>query len=99
METDFNLEHLAARILREGCVLPDLYIACGYNDTLVPENRTFSRHLESIGFPHVYEEGPGTHEWLFWNPYIKRGLRHALQEEPAVLPNVFRIEKDQQGKE
>ena len=26
------------------------------------------------GLPMIYEEGPGAHEWDFWNRYIKKVL-------------------------
>ncbi|MFR2757627.1 MULTISPECIES: hypothetical protein [Eisenbergiella] len=32
----------------------------------------------------IYEEGPGAHEWDFWNRYIKRILVWLPLEEPAA---------------
>ena len=91
-ETDRNIALHAKMLLDSGKPVPNLYIACGYNDTLVPENRELHEQLVSIGFPHVYEEGAGTHDWPFWNEFLRRGLTHALGE-PEVLPHPFWVEQ------
>ena len=84
-ETDRNLALHAKQVLAEKRPITDLYLACGYNDSLVPENRELHEQLRDAGFPHVYEEGPGTHEWFFWNEFIRRGLGHALGEPEAPV--------------
>ena len=90
--TDRNIAHLAKQTLGEGRPVTDLYIACGYNDALVPENRELHEQLRDMGFPHVYEEGPGTHEWPFWDEYLRRGLVHALGQ-PDIPPHPFWVDK------
>lgn len=97
--TDRNLELFATDLLDSGRELPDLYLACGYNDMLVYENRSFCEYLKSLGFPYFYEEGPGSHEWAFWRDYLRYGLTHAIPEGPIIVPNPFWIEKDAEAKE
>ena len=97
METDKNLEVLAKQVFDKGKDLPDLYIACGYNDMLVYGNRKLSAYLNTIGFKHVYEEGAGTHEWAFWNTFLKRGLARldlVPKAEPMQPPFWVDAEKD-----
>ena len=53
---------------------PRFYIACGTEDSLLLPNQNFFRHIQSLGFDVTYEEGPGNHEWDFWNKYILRAL-------------------------
>ena len=91
-ETDRNLQRMARNKLESGCELPDLYIACGYNDFLVRDNREFAAYLKSIGFPYTYEEGPGTHDWTFWNEYLHRGLCRAVPTGPVIRQSPFWIE-------
>jgi S-formylglutathione hydrolase FrmB len=88
-QTDRNLELLAGTLLKSNRCLPDLYIACGVNDIRIRENRLFADYLKSIGFPCFYEEGPGTHDWGFWNTYLRYGLSHVFPDSPTVLPNPF----------
>ena len=54
--------------------LPDIYIACGTEDYLLPHSRNFRDLLLKNGFRVTYEEGPGGHEWDFWDTYIKKVL-------------------------
>ena len=54
--------------------LPDIYIACGTEDYLLPHSRNFRDLLLKNGFPVTYEEGPGGHDWDFWDTYIKTAL-------------------------
>ena len=80
---------LAKDILDGGRPLPDLYMACGYKDMLSNGNRDLHRYLDSIGFAHTYEEGPGTHEWPFWRKFLARGLEHALGRQEVNFINPF----------
>ena len=52
--------------------LPRIYIACGTEDSLLNHSRTFSKLLKDKGFDVTYEEGPGDHNWDFWDTYIKK---------------------------
>lgn len=91
-DTDRNIALHAKMVLDSGKPITNLYIACGYNDILVHENRQLHEQLRDMEYPHVYEEGPGTHEWFFWNEFLYRGLVHVLGE-PAVPPHPFWAEK------
>ena len=73
-DTDANINTLAKRVYDSGVNMPGLYIACGYNDSLVYDNRELSAYLNKIGYKHVYEEGAGTHDWAFWNDFLRRAL-------------------------
>ena len=90
--TDRNIALHAKHVIDSGKPVPNLYMACGYNDMLVPENRELHEQLLGSGFPHVYEEGPGTHDWPFWNEFLFRGLIHVLGE-PEIPPHPFWVEK------
>ncbi|MCL1835727.1 MAG: alpha/beta hydrolase-fold protein [Oscillospiraceae bacterium] len=73
--TDKNLRVLAKRVLEKGKDFPNLYFTCGYNDMLVYGNRALSAYMNEIGFKHIYEEGAGTHEWRYWDAFLRRGLK------------------------
>ena len=47
-------------------------MACGVNDGLLEGNRKLAAYLQKKDFEVTYEEGPGAHEWDFWNRHIKR---------------------------
>ena len=54
--------------------VPAIYMACGTDDSLIKENRDYRVFLLQQGINVTYEEGPGAHEWDFWNRYIERVL-------------------------
>lgn len=65
---------LLAKALSGSQDLPKIYISCGTEDTLLSHSRDFRDLLESCGFQVTYEEGPGGHNWDFWDTYIKKAL-------------------------
>lgn len=73
-ESDKNPEWLALKLKQEGVKLPKIYMACGVDDSLMAANIKFYNTLKSAGIDIVFEEGPGSHEWDFWNRYIKKVL-------------------------
>ncbi len=91
--SEYNPSVLAGKILKEGKPLPKLYFACGYNDMLCLGNRKLHEELSALGFEHCYEEGPGTHEWAFWNRHLQRGLARLIKPpEPAAgFANPFQV--------
>ena len=73
-ERDVDIFWLSQEMKRNGEVFPSIYFACGSNDVLVFENRRFHSHLTELGIPHVFEEGPGTHDGLFFDPHLTAGF-------------------------
>ena len=74
LTSDKNPEVQYRRLRAAGAPIPRLYLAVGTEDALLPANRQFRNFLESEGADFVYEEGPGAHDWTFWNEYIDRGV-------------------------
>ena len=73
-ERDVDVFWLSQKMKDESAVFPSIYFACGSNDRLVFENRRFHAHLTELGVPHVYEEGSGTHDGLFFDPHLAAGF-------------------------
>lgn len=57
---------------------PRIYIACGDDDFLLEHNHNFRDAVIADGFDMKYEQGPGNHNWIFWNKYLPRGLDFLL---------------------
>lgn len=70
--SDNDLFYLAENLVKENKTSPRLYIACGTEDFLYPANIRFKEHLIRLGYDITYEEGRGTHNWYFWDKYIRR---------------------------
>lgn len=71
-ESDLNPAWLAAQLAAAHKELPRLYMACGLDDALLPGNRRLRDALLAAGADLTYEEGPGAHEWDFWDRHIKK---------------------------
>jgi enterochelin esterase-like enzyme len=55
-----------------------MYLACGTEDDLCGASRAFADFLRAEKADYFYEDGPGKHDWFFWNEYLKRGLEYTL---------------------
>lgn len=57
-----------------GVTLPRLYQCCGTEDFIYASNVKFRDAALALGVDLTYEEGPGVHNFDFWDPYIRRIL-------------------------
>lgn len=64
--------------------VPHMYIACGVDDPLITENRNFRDFLIEHDIDVTYEEGPGAHEWDFWDRYIYKVLQWLPLEDKEI---------------
>lgn len=69
-----NLHTLAKKSLNK---IP-LYVACGTEDFLFKDNNNFNKHLNEIGYKHIYHTSPGVHSWDYWNEQIVNVLKWFL---------------------
>ncbi len=65
---------LLAKLVADGARIPRLYQACGTEDFLYADNISFRDFARGLGADLTYEEGPGSHTWLFWDTYIQRAM-------------------------
>ncbi|MBQ1312615.1 MAG: acetylesterase [Blautia sp.] len=77
-ESSSNPEELVRRNKREGKAFPDIFLACGTEDFLLQENHDFRDFLQKEEIPFRYAEGPGEHNFAFWNPYMEKALEYLL---------------------
>ena len=74
VNSDKNPRFLIDRLVREGAEKPEIYMACGVDDGLIKVNRTYRDLFLEKGFDVKWYEGPGAHEWDFWDAQIKEVL-------------------------
>lgn len=73
-ESDKDPKWLVKKLVAEKVKVPEIYLACGQQDTLLTNTAQFRNFLTELGVKVTYEEGPGGHDWDFWNLYIKNIL-------------------------
>lgn len=69
-----DLVHLARAVAAAAGPKPKLYQCCGTEDFLYDNNLRFRDIAQSLDLDLVYEEGPGQHEWGYWDQQIQRVL-------------------------
>lgn len=77
--SDKDPEALVINLKKENATVPQIFMACGTEDFLLKENRNYHDFLTSEDIEHTYEEGPGVHDWNFWNEYIEKAVLWALK--------------------
>ncbi|HNS01376.1 MAG TPA: alpha/beta hydrolase family protein [Anaerolineae bacterium] len=76
--------HLAAQVARSSGPKPRLYQCCGTEDFLYGHNLRFRAHALALGLDLTYEEGPGGHDWGYWDRMIQRVLAWLPMEDEAA---------------
>ncbi len=69
--SDNDLFALADKLAASDVPQPKLYQCCGTEDFLYEGNIKFRDHVRSLGLELTYKEGPGTHEWGYWDTMIQ----------------------------
>lgn len=82
IKSDYNLIRLVRKKGMSGEKLPRLYQCCGTEDFVYGVNRRFRAAAQKYGLDLTYEEGPGAHEWSYWDSNMKRILTWMLGREP-----------------
>lgn len=68
-----DLLHLAAQVGKSR-TQPKLYQCCGTEDFLYANNLRFRRRAARTGLKITYRQGPGEHEWGYWDRQIQEVL-------------------------
>ncbi len=78
-----DLFTLAKKVAR-GRVKPRLYQCCGTEDFLHPDNIRFRDHVNKLSLDLTYEEGPGEHNWAYWDMMIQNALAWMFPEKKKL---------------
>ena len=81
VESVNNPETLVRAIRENGQPMPRIYLAIGTEDFLYGENQIFRRFLEEQKVDFTYEEGPGVHDFDFWDPYCNRAMDWMVKDD------------------
>lgn len=73
--SEHDLFRLLERAARSDKPLPRIYQCCGTEDFLYPANTRFRDLCRELSVELTYEEGPGAHEWGYWDKMIQNVLQ------------------------
>jgi len=71
--SEHDLFALAGKVARAG-PKPRLFQCCGTEDFLYADNIRFRDFVRPLGFDYTYMEGPGEHDWGYWDAMIQKVL-------------------------
>lgn len=70
-KSDDNIENLVSKVRNQ----PQLYVSCGTEDPLYPIHGKTLEVLDSADIRYTAYEGPGGHNWAFWNQELVKILQ------------------------
>ncbi|MDF2596003.1 MAG: esterase family protein [Clostridia bacterium] len=79
LESPHNLFSLASET-NMSPVKPELYMCCGTEDFLYEDNKAFKKHLDTLDYNVVYHEGPGYHDFNYWDPEVQLAMKWITQK-------------------
>lgn len=69
-----DILHLAKVAAESGKKAPAVWHCMGTEEFIYAQNRPLVDELKKLPLDYTYVEGPGMHNWDFWNPMLERGL-------------------------
>lgn len=56
-------------------------MVCGESDFLYQANQEMVSAMQEQGLAVTFEQGPGDHNWIFWDQWIQRALAWLMEEK------------------
>lgn len=75
-----NTKYMLDRISENPQKYPRLYVAIGTEDPTYRYTQRFMDYAKNAGVPVAYEEGPGAHEWKFWDAFLPRAMDWCMKD-------------------
>lgn len=63
-----------AKQLKNRTANPDIYLACGKEDSFYDDNVRFQAMLQELGHTSFFDDWHGNHDWTFFDEALKRTL-------------------------
>jgi putative tributyrin esterase len=74
MMQENNLLNIFKKRIEEGVELPRWFQCVGTEDFTYEGNQEMKKALEELGVDLTYDEGPGIHNWDYWDPELRKIL-------------------------
>ena len=77
--TELDTYYLLDQAIDASVDIPELFIMCGKEDFLYHDNLQFIETLNKKGVSYKFEDGPGDHDYAYWDRAIKRAIEWFVQ--------------------
>lgn len=78
--THLDVYYLLEQAVKAKQTIPQLLIMCGTEDFLYQDNLDFVEALESYNVDYQFEDGPGVHDYAYWDQAIRRALSWFVED-------------------
>lgn len=78
-QTELDPYYLAEQVHVEQRAIPELLIMCGTEDDLITDNKHFIKCLDAHHIPYQFKEGPGKHDYAYWDKAIERAINWFME--------------------
>jgi len=75
INTGFDDEAVLKQQVAKGVKLPKFYLAVGTEDFVYPLSQKTRQFMSDLYVDLTYQEGPGIHDWDFWDTYIQHAIK------------------------
>lgn len=94
--TDKNPRVALEQLISRGDPIPEIYMSCGLQDTLLESNRALRDFFLEKGVSVTYREAEGQHNWAFWDSQILEVLNWLPLEKTSAGLNSGNVSGDTQ---
>lgn len=77
--TELDTYYLLDQAIDANVDIPELFIMCSKEDFLYHDNLQFIETLNEKGVSYKFEDGPGDHDYAYWDRAIKRAIEWFVQ--------------------
>lgn len=71
VNSENDLKYLAKKLVESGKSIPRLFSCCGTEDFTYTGVKDFVEYATKIGLPLEFKDGPGVHDWVFWDNWMQ----------------------------
>ena len=73
--SELDYQQQISKMAKAGQTIPNFFICCGEEDVAcIDDARNYHALLEELGIAHHYHEGPGGHDWNYWDENLAKLL-------------------------
>ncbi|CVH76411.1 enterobactin/ferric enterobactin esterase [Clostridiales bacterium CHKCI006] len=73
--SELDYQQQISKMAKAGQTIPNFFICCGEEDVAcINDARNYHALLEELGIAHHYHEGPGGHDWNYWDENLAKLL-------------------------
>ena len=79
-----DTKYMLDRVGENQAKYPSIYACIGTEDVTYDYTQNFLKYAKKVGVAITYEEGPGNHDWKFWDTFLPRVMDWCMSQSNAM---------------